>query len=62
MGRPIKVYLYVVWPSKQCKVGQSADPILYRSDNAGVHVKIEPLLFEYDDKFSNGQLRFIRKY
>ena len=54
MGSPIKVYLHVVWSFKQCKVDQSADTILHRSDNAGVHVKTEPLLFEYDDKFSNG--------
>ena len=49
MGSPIKVYLHVVQLFKQCKVDQSADAILYRSDNAGVHVKTEPLMFEYDE-------------
>ena len=58
-GSPIKVYLHEVF--KQCKGDQSAVAILYRSDNAGVHVKTEPLLFDYDDKFSNGADQ-IRKY
>ena len=48
LGSPIKVYLHVVRLFKQCKVAQSADAILYRSDNAGVPVKTEPLLFEYE--------------
>ena len=61
MGSPIKAYLHVVRPFKQCKVDQSADAILYRSDNANVHGKTEPLLFEYDNKFSNGAAQ-IRKY
>ena len=54
MGSPTKVYLHAVWQFKQCKVDQSADAILYRSDNTGVHVKTEPLMFKYDDIFSNG--------
>ena len=58
IGNPIKAYLR---PFKQCKVDQSADATLYRLDNAGVHVKTEPLLFEYDDKFSNGAAQ-IKKY
>ena len=61
MGSQIKVYLNVVRLLKQCKVDQSADAILHWSDNAGVHVKTEPLLFEYNDKFSNGAAQ-IRKY
>ena len=51
MGSRIKTYLHVLRLFKQCKVDQSADAILYLSDNAGVHIKTEPLLFEYDDKF-----------
>ena len=61
MDRLIKVYLHVVRLFKQCKDDQSADAILYRSDDADVHVKTEPLLFEYEDKYSNGVAQ-IRKY
>ena len=39
MGCLIKVYLHVVWLFKQCEVDQSADAILYGSDNAGVAVQ-----------------------
>ena len=60
MGSLIKVYLHVVRRFKQCKVVQSADAILYWSNNAGVHVKTEPLMFEYDDKFSNWTTQIIK--
>ena len=50
------IYMYtVIRPFKQCKVDQSVEAILYQSDNAGVHVKTEHLLFEYADKFQMGQ-------
>ena len=52
----IKVCLHVVQLFKQFKVDQSADAILYQSDTADVHEKTEPLLFKYEDTFSNGQL------
>ena len=61
MGSLIKVCLHVVLLFKQYKVDQSADAILYRSDNADVHVKTETFLLEYEDKFSNGAAQ-IRKY
>ena len=60
MDSLIKVYLHVVRLFKQCKFDQSADAILYRSDGAAVHVKTESLLFEYEDKYSNGAAQ-IRK-
>ena len=42
MGSLFKVYLHdVVRLFKWCKVDQSADAILYQSDNAEVHVEIE---------------------
>ena len=53
MGSPIKVYRHAVRLFEQCKVDQTADAIPYRSNNAGVHVKTEPLMFEYFEKFSN---------
>ena len=56
MDSLIKAYLHVVRLIKKCKVNQSADVVLYRSDNADVHVKTIPL-FKNADKFSNGQLK-----
>ena len=61
MDSLIKVYLHIVQLFKQCKVDQSANAILYRSDNADVHVKTETFLLVYEDKFSNGAAQ-IRKY
>ena len=57
----IKVCPHVVQLFKHCKVDQSADAILYRSDNADGHVKTETFLLEYEDKFSDGAAQ-IRKY
>ena len=59
MDSLIKVYLHVVRLFKQRIVDQSADTILHRSDDAGVHMKTEPLLFEYEDKFPNGVTQII---
>ena len=55
MDSLIKVYLHVVRLFRQCKVDQSADT----TDDAGVHVKTESLLFEYEDKFPNGATQII---
>ena len=40
MGSPIKVNLHIVRLFKQCKVHQSADAILYWSDNAVCMLKL----------------------
>ena len=61
IGSLIKVCLHIVQLFKQCKVDQSADAILYLSDNADVHIKTEIFLLQYEDKFSNGAAQ-VRKY
>ena len=56
-----KYYLHVVRFFKQCKIDQSADATLYQPVNVDMHVETEALLFEYENKISNGTDQ-IRKY